>query len=206
MLKDARAAAGARSLLAITGLHEVEEDIWSHKYGLRGVIDASIQAIVTEEEGLKREQQCWSLPFEIKTGRSVAGAEHQAQTMLYTLLMAERYGMSERFHLIADTDADADGPKGVPVPFGLLYYTQSDEVIRVAAARNEIRDLIMGRNEMACYIIRRQPAIAGAPSKPFLPPVIADERICGRCYSVDACMLYRKVSPRLFEEEYFSAF
>lgn len=33
------------------------------------------------------------MPFEIKTGMSRGGLEHRAQTMLYTLLMEERYGM-----------------------------------------------------------------------------------------------------------------
>jgi hypothetical protein len=31
------------------------------------------------------------MPFEIKTGRAVGVMEHRAQTMLYTLLMEERY-------------------------------------------------------------------------------------------------------------------
>ena len=90
---------------------------------------------------------------------------------------------------------------GVPVPFGLLYYTQSEEIIRVTSARNEIRDLIIGRNEMAAFIMRRQPVEPGVPSKPFLPPVIADERICGRCYNKDACMLYRKVSFKTMKHQ-----
>ncbi|OAX34924.1 hypothetical protein K503DRAFT_794000 [Rhizopogon vinicolor AM-OR11-026] len=40
------------------------------------------------------------MPFEIKTGRSIAGMEHRAQTMLYTLLAAERYGSEEVVPLI----------------------------------------------------------------------------------------------------------
>ena len=38
------------------------------------------------------------MPFEIKTGMSRAGMEHRAQTMLYTLLMEERYGMLTHGH------------------------------------------------------------------------------------------------------------
>lgn len=32
----------------------------------------------------------------------------------------------------------------------------------------------------------------------FLPETIDDARICQRCYQVDACMLYRRVSPLSF--------
>ncbi|KAF5344944.1 hypothetical protein D9757_009292 [Collybiopsis confluens] len=53
-------------------------------------------------------------PLEIKTGRATAGMEHRAQTMLYNLLAQERYG--------------------IDVASGLLYYTQSEEVVQVPAA------------------------------------------------------------------------
>ncbi len=108
-------------------------------------------------------------PLEIKTGRATAAMEHRAQTMLYTLLAQERYG--------------------IDVSSGLLYYTQNDEVVQVPANRNELRGLILGRNELAMYMMRRQ-LKSGEPS---LPPTIDDERICTRCYQLDICMLYRKV-------------
>lgn len=130
------------------------------------------------------------MPLEIKTGRAVAGMEHRAQTMLYTLLMAERYHSE--------------------VPSGLLFYTQSDEVVRVPAARHEIRALMMARNDMTSYMMRRmrhKPSVTKIvtgetdPVQPreqaieeaFLPPTLDELRLCGRCYAVDACMLYRKV-------------
>lgn len=83
-----------RARLALTDLHDVEETIWSPTYGLKGVVDASMQARIVEEDGIRREERSWTLPLEIKTGRSSAALEHRAQTMLYTLLMSERYGMS----------------------------------------------------------------------------------------------------------------
>ncbi|KAF9234817.1 Dna2-domain-containing protein [Melanogaster broomeanus] len=113
VLTNTRAAANQTSLLAITSLHDVEEDIWSPTYGLKGKLDASVQAVIAEstiDKYVKKEAllSTHTMPFEIKTGRSVAGMEHRAQTMLYTLLVEERYG--------------------VEVPSGLLYYTQSEEV------------------------------------------------------------------------------
>lgn len=118
------------------------------------------------------------MPFEIKTGRATAGMEHRAQTMLYTLLMSERYS--------------------TPVQEGLLYYTQSEEVICVPAARHEMRALVNVRNTIADTVARRFQKGFGRHQDEeeegsFLPETIDDERICGRCYSLDACMLYRKV-------------
>jgi DNA replication ATP-dependent helicase Dna2 len=173
------------SLLAVTKLLDVEEDIWSPTYGLKGKLDVSVHAIISDPNPPFPHPIITSgpKPFEIKTGRSVAAMEHRAQTMLYTLLTAERYG--------------------VEVNAGLLYYTQTEEVVRVPASRNEIRGLFIARNEMAGYMMRRTQRIgvqdnemdvedASAP-EPFLPGTIDDERTCKRCYALDTCMLYRKV-------------
>ncbi|KAG1727676.1 Dna2-domain-containing protein [Suillus paluster] len=178
VLTNTRAAANQHSLLAISQLHDVEEDIWSPTYGLKGKLDATVQAVIAEstlDKYVKKEPLLTThiMPFEIKTGRTVAGMEHRAQTMLYTLLIAERYG--------------------VEVPSGLLYYTQSEEVVRVPQSRNELRALIGARNEMAAYTMRRNThGKEKEIEEPFLPPTIDDERLCNKCYAVDTCMLFRK--------------
>ena len=82
------------------------------------------------------------------------------------------------------------------VDLGLLYYTQSDEVISVPVNRLELRALVAVRNTIASWMARRfrergQQRLKGDPL--FLPPTIDNERICGRCYALDACMLYRRV-------------
>ncbi|KAI6101441.1 Dna2-domain-containing protein [Pisolithus croceorrhizus] len=175
VLTNTRETGSQSSRLAINEILDVEEDIWSPKYGLKGKLDASVQVVITETTTVQHAKKApvlssHTMPFEIKTGRSIAGMEHRAQTMLYTLLSEERYG--------------------VEVPSGLLYYTQSEEVVRVPRGRNELRALIITRNEMAGYMMRRT-----KPNKvqeAFLPATIDDERICKKCYALDACMLYRK--------------
>jgi DNA replication ATP-dependent helicase Dna2 len=186
-LTSTRSTNGETSLLAISDVLDIEEDILSPNYGLKGKLDVSVETVVennqppffSKRQDKSARSSTGPMPFEIKTGRAVAGLEHRAQTMLYTLLMSERYG--------------------VQINEGLLYYTQSDEVVRVPAARNEIRSLMVVRNELASYMMKRtkkhgkltgtQPEI----EEPFLPPTIDDERTCGRCYTLDTCMLYRKV-------------
>ena len=180
VLSDTRVARGETALLAIGSLHDVEEDIWSPTYGLRGKLDASVQANI---ERTQRTLSTHPAPFEIKTGRAVAGLEHRAQTMLYSLLMQDRYGQ--------------------PVGLGLLYYTQSEEVISVPATRSELRALIGVRNVIAEWMARRFRGSGQTALKdvaPFLPPTINSEQLCGRCYALDACMLYRRVCSLLTRE------
>jgi DNA replication ATP-dependent helicase Dna2 len=110
--------------------------------------------------------------------------------------------------LLPSTCARADGI-GVPVPAGLLYYSQLDTVLRVEARPNEIRSLITARNELASYLIKTRklavPPSVASPAKPsqadveesFLPPTIDSARDCKGCYALDTCMLYRKVSSIL---------
>ncbi|TCD66888.1 Tripartite DNA replication factor [Steccherinum ochraceum] len=213
VLTDTRSGKQQKALLAISDLHDVEEDIWSPTYGLKGKIDASVQAVIVESgtpdnpftkaSNAKPSPSTDSpMPFEIKTGRSVAGMEHRAQTMLYTLLMAERYRTE--------------------VPSGLLYYTQSEEVVKVPAARNEIRALVLARNELAGYMMKRVTGTTvkvvgsasgdtGAPRSqvdaeveietvPFLPSTLDESHICGRCFVLDTCMLYRKAVENVVDD------
>jgi DNA replication ATP-dependent helicase/nuclease Dna2 len=72
------------SLLAISNLHDVKEDIWSPTYSLKGKPDGTIQAVISD-----RNPPCTltvtngpQLPG-IKAGRTVAGimTEHRALTM-----------------------------------------------------------------------------------------------------------------------------
>ncbi|PFH51603.1 hypothetical protein AMATHDRAFT_142035 [Amanita thiersii Skay4041] len=201
----------APSLLAISNVLDIEEDIWSPTYGLKGKLDVTVYAHTasstpqptstpfnqarvtnnTSKPNLFISATPTSsppsiidsspIPFEIKTGRAHASADHRAQTMLYTLLAEERYGSA--------------------IPAGLLYYTQSEEVVRVPRSRNEIRALIGTRNELASWMMKRvqnQDYIIVEES--FLPPTIDDERICKRCYVVDTCMLYRKAVENVIDK------
>lgn len=84
--------------IGITAICDIEEEIWSPKYGLKGKIDATIQAAVIEEPMKSGKalvtHKSHLYPLEIKTGRKPTGVEHTGQTMLYTLLMSDRYSES----------------------------------------------------------------------------------------------------------------
>jgi DNA replication ATP-dependent helicase Dna2 len=194
------------SRLAITSLHEVEEDIWSPTYGIKGKLDASLQVLIQEElQGIKKyytpNTRMWTLPFEIKTGMATGVLEHRAQTLLYTLLMAERYSGSYLVFFSVGCLYSSFCFLDVEVPSGLLYYTHSEELIRVPAARNEVKGLLMARNELASYMMRKRILDQNSTQHsrlPLLPPTLDDGYKCKKCYVVNGCMLYRKVRRRLF--------
>lgn len=161
----------------------------SPAYGLKGKLDASITAVIENQEApingrgqVKKTILSGPMPFEIKTGdQAYRGIQYRAQTMLYTLLMSQRYGYQ--------------------VDEGLLYYTQTDEPIKVTASRNEVQALMVARNDMVYHMAKKAKDMARnaelnkfEPTSEHLPDIIDDERTCERCYVLDTCMLYRKVS------------
>ncbi|VDL63645.1 unnamed protein product [Nippostrongylus brasiliensis] len=60
-----------------SGVHDIEENIWTPKLGLKGKID----------NGLHTKMQS----LELKTGKSGASSEHAAQVMLYSMMLSSRY-------------------------------------------------------------------------------------------------------------------
>lgn len=113
--------------MSIHKLLDVEENVESPKYGLKGIIDATVQVRLSDDLG----ERTLTVPFELKTGKRVNPA-HQAQTMLYTLLTSDRYDLD--------------------VFYGILYYMESADMRRVPAVRHELLQMIMQRNQLARYM------------------------------------------------------
>ncbi|KAK8916042.1 hypothetical protein KSP39_PZI022673 [Platanthera zijinensis] len=94
--------------VSIIEVMDIEEMAWAPKYGLKGIIDASLR--IKKVSGIGDSTET-IIPLEFKTGKGTTGQsamEHRAQVILYTLLMSERY-------LNEDVDS------------GLLYYLHTDE-------------------------------------------------------------------------------
>ena len=86
--------------MCINKLLDIEENIWSPMFGLKGKIDASIQVVLktvnSNNAVSDAPTQTLVVPFELKTGKKSNVLSHRAQTMLYTLLMTDRYGKDKR--------------------------------------------------------------------------------------------------------------
>src|SRR5690606_20337984 len=70
------------------------------------------------------------------------------------------------------------------VQSGLLLYLESGETIRVGAHRDELRHMIMQRNELAGFIKNRD----------SLPQMLRKKHDCQRCYQKDSCFAFHKGS------------
>jgi hypothetical protein len=56
-----------------------------------------------------------------------------------------------------------------PIPAGLLYYSQSNSIIQVPAAKHELRSLLNARNVLASFLFRKRPPSFESESAPPLP-------------------------------------
>jgi DNA replication ATP-dependent helicase Dna2 len=146
--------------MCVSKLLDIEEHVWSPMYGLKGNIDATIQ--VTMKDGA--QQRTLTVPLEVKTGKN-ASFNHQAQTSLYNLLLSDRYD--------------------IEIAYGILYYMESSQTIRIPTVRNELRHMIMQRNQLACYVRERSVQ---------LPPMKRSTNTCGNCYAKASCFVYHKLA------------
>ncbi|AEO64259.1 uncharacterized protein THITE_131345 [Thermothielavioides terrestris NRRL 8126] len=151
---------GERVNMCVSKLLDVEEHVWSPMYGLKGNIDATVQ--VTMRDG--KTSRTLTVPFEVKTGKN-ATANHQAQTVLYNLLLSDRYD--------------------IEIVYGILYYMETSQTLRIPAIRHELRHMIMQRNTLACYIRDRSVQ---------LPLMKRSKNACAKCYAQASCFTYHKLA------------
>ncbi|KAK9460297.1 DNA replication factor Dna2-domain-containing protein [Lipomyces oligophaga] len=143
--------------ISIVNVLDCEEHIWSPMYGLKGSIDMTVNIRRSPES-----TRVSVAPFEIKTGRMSGIISHRAQTILYTLMLSDRYDLE--------------------VIQGILYYLDYSETICVPATRAEITGLIMGRNLVAQAM--KSPSI--------IVPLTTRSQTCKYCFASKACFVYYK--------------
>lgn len=88
--------------LQISNVCDIEESIWSPKYGFKGKLDLTLQveikmsAFKTLNSTSKNDQiEHHVIPVELKSGRTTFSAEHEGQVMLYSLLNREKRNKSD---------------------------------------------------------------------------------------------------------------
>ena len=170
---------GEKVWMSVSKVIAIEEHVWSPQYGLKGNIDATIQASLRDDPRKPLKQLV--TPFEVKTGRTTQSPAHRAQTALYTLLLSDRYD--------------------VTVKAGILYYLESSNMTRIAPPVNEIRQMVQERNRLASYIFKAkypaktetreiEPAHSQESEQSGLPPLLRSAFKCGRCYAQQSCFTY----------------
>ncbi|XP_037256405.1 DNA replication ATP-dependent helicase/nuclease DNA2 isoform X1 [Falco biarmicus] len=158
------------SKIEIVGIVDIEENIWSPRFGLKGKIDVTARVKIHRQSGV----QSRIMPLELKSGKESNSIEHRSQVVLYTLLNLERR-----------VDPEA----------GFLLYLKTGNMYPVSGARMDRRELMKLRNHVAFYLkhstyksaIGRQRSQLAA-----LPPVIDDSQACKYCSQIHNCFLYSR--------------
>ncbi|EPX71066.1 DNA replication endonuclease-helicase Dna2 [Schizosaccharomyces octosporus yFS286] len=118
--------------ISIQKLLDVEESIWSPKYGLKGNIDATVEVLLKSSS---EDILTLTVPLELKTGKYINSISHFAQSLLYTLLVSDRYN--------------------IRVQNALLCYLENSSLVDLEASMSQIRGLLIARNTLAQHNIRR---------------------------------------------------
>ncbi|XP_066591181.1 DNA replication ATP-dependent helicase/nuclease DNA2 isoform X2 [Prorops nasuta] len=157
----------------IQKVHDIEESVWLPRMGLKGNIDLSVEIA---NSGLKGK----IVPLEVKTGYPSFSIEHRAQVILYSMMMSE---MKDE------------------IDSGLLLYLKNNAMQEIRHTRNEKRDLVTTRNNLAHFISKLQkPQIDenNVWKSLDLPDPINHRNACNSCsYKTICCSLLTKENKNL---------
>jgi DNA replication ATP-dependent helicase Dna2 len=189
---------------------DIEENIWAPMWGLKGKLDmtaevSSRSAALRGSVGATHESKSKLCsvdihPIEFKSGKPQQS--HEAQVLLYSMMIRERYGYKA-------SSTDADDEAGVLVYFAedgadrntsMRSNTSSSfKVSGVPKKRLELRSLIIQRNELAQVLSTSLWSCSGSDvdsaesySPLILPPLLQEDRSCTRCFQLEGCFLYHK--------------
>ncbi|XP_027113474.2 DNA replication ATP-dependent helicase/nuclease JHS1-like [Coffea arabica] len=154
---------GGLQNIKVSEVVDIEEMAWAPRYGLKGMIDASMRVIIDSNGHIEK-----IMPLELKTGKGTSGQtamEHNAQVMLYTLLMSERYQKD--------------------INQGLLYYLHIDQTRGISVQRSDLVGLIIRRNDLAHDLLK-------ALTTQELPAMQQSINMCRGCRHLDVCTIYHK--------------
>lgn len=133
------------------------------------------------------------MPLELKTGRASFSSEHTGQLILYQMMLSDI--------------------RSTPVDAGLLLYLREGVMRKVKGSRNEQRDLILLRNEVAYYLSKQQDSFAAICDsadtdfeaqfkqltvRPELPEPINHHNACQNCPYQVMCSTFLCRDPEMF--------
>uniref|UniRef100_A0A8C4WGV6 DNA replication ATP-dependent helicase/nuclease n=1 Tax=Gopherus evgoodei TaxID=1825980 RepID=A0A8C4WGV6_9SAUR len=156
--------------IEVTEFLDIEENIWSPRFGLKGKIDVTVGVKIHRKSGTQYK----IMPLELKTGKESNSIEHRSQVVLYTLLNQERR-----------VDPEA----------GFLLYLKTGNMYPVSGNRMDRRELLKLRNQLAFYLFHSmcKSALGNKQTQlASLPPVIDDSQACKYCSQMHNCFLYSR--------------
>lgn len=113
-------------MFSVSDALDIEENIWSPMFGLKGMVDVTLDAQLQDQSSRKRVL----LPMEIKSGKEYI--EHHAQSALYALLFKDRYD--------------------IDVLSFLLVYTKQELTKKFDINPMDLKSLVNLRNRLTKYL------------------------------------------------------
>lgn len=110
----------------VVEIKDIEENVWSTKYGLKGKID--VTGIVRVHDKLTKKKEDKIIPLELKTGNPNLSQSHAAQVSLYSMMIEDRYAETNQGFVI--------------------YLKDKAAMHNVPLTRNIKRDLVQRRNQI----------------------------------------------------------
>nr|XP_054588156.1 DNA replication ATP-dependent helicase/nuclease DNA2 isoform X2 [Nothobranchius furzeri] len=159
------------SVFTVSELADIEENVWSPRFGLKGKIDVTAKVqIQRAPNSSRRIPEEKTIPLELKTGKESNSIEHRSQVILYTLMSKERYN---------------------PV-VGLLLYLKTGNMHPVAAGHMDHRELLKLRNTLVRHISSCVEKAADQSRLSRLPDILTDRQTCKYCPQRLSCALYER--------------
>ncbi|KAM8894285.1 DNA replication ATP-dependent helicase/nuclease DNA2 isoform 2-T2 [Spinachia spinachia] len=163
----------AATAVTVAELADIEENVWSPRFGLKGKIDVTARIrIRNARSGSRRtpEEEERTVPLELKTGKESNSIEHRSQVILYTLMSWERYNSEA----------------------GLLLYLKTGNLHPVVASHMDRRELLKLRNSLVHHIHNCVEKEAKRSRLSQIPEILTDRRTCQYCPQKRNCALYER--------------
>ncbi|XP_058242748.1 DNA replication ATP-dependent helicase/nuclease DNA2 isoform X2 [Hemibagrus wyckioides] len=154
--------------ITVTDFVDIEENIWSPRFGLKGKIDVTA-GVRIHRRGRKHVDKI--VPLELKTGKESNSIEHRSQVILYTLMSTERR-----------MDAEV----------GFLVYLKTGNLHPIVGNHMDRRELIKLRNSLVRHLSNSLIKLEGKNQMACLPEVISDQKACKYCPQRRNCALYNR--------------
>ncbi|KAF7669381.1 hypothetical protein LDENG_00193020 [Lucifuga dentata] len=160
------------TVVTVTELTDIEENVWSPRFGLKGKIDVTARVrIQRPRNGHKRALEERTVPLELKTGRESNSIEHRSQVILYTLMSMERHN-----------DPEA----------GFLLYLKTGNLHPVVASHMDRRELLKLRNTLVHHIHNCVEKETDQSRLSRLPDILTNRQTCQYCPQRRNCALYER--------------
>lgn len=111
-------------------VRDIEENVWSTKYGLKGKID--VTGVVRVHDRKSKSTTEKTIPLELKTGNPNLSSSHAAQVSLYSMMIEDRYSETNQGFVI--------------------YLKNKATLVNVPLTNSIKRDLIQRRNQINHYM------------------------------------------------------